>query len=230
MVPRLKFESTGRQTTGGKKLNLIAALLLASASLIILTWLVLPQIKTEKTFAIPRVEFNPEIVHGEERLILPENSLAVRLTWTERIHQGEQAIVEAVVFSEENFNLSVTNFQSTHNLVAEARLDLPPARVLPGDDVRQALNPQGSTRFLWEITPARPDNLEGKFWFYLGLVSKADGEVFHQAVIAAPVVISSVSLLGLSEPSLVLVFAGLLLLSVLLFWFPRLSKNKKNNR
>lgn len=90
------------------------------------------------------------------------------------------------------------NVYDTHNVLLEARLELPGMDVNPPGLISQPLLPGQDVSFTWEVSSRAEGDFAGEVWLYLRFVPRAAG-VEQQAPIAVkPVRVRAVSLWGLS--------------------------------
>jgi hypothetical protein len=186
-------------------------------SIFLFVWVLLPQQKDVRSFQIPNVDFFFENQVASSTYSFPQGTLEAKLIWTNKIHLGEQAVIELIVFSNVVQGVETLAFLDVNNLVAEARIDLPLAQLTPSGNVRQALEIGSPLRFEWRIRTDEPGTLEGQFWFYLVLVSDLDGGSIRQPVLTAPISIETISLANLPERIIILVMMGFTMVSALFF-------------
>lgn len=91
----------------------------------------------------------------------------------------------------------IPNVYETHNVLAEARLDLAGADVRPSDTVSEPLLPGQKVTFYWSVKPDDIGDYKGTVWFYLHFVPKAGGVESRQALSAQAIEINSTALFGL---------------------------------
>jgi hypothetical protein len=135
------------------------------------------------------LEFPPQIRVGEGeviRLTLEVDTLG-NLTPT-AVFEGDTVRGEVV---------TIPNLYETHNVTAEARLDLAGMDVKPADLISEPLSPGQSVTFYWSIRPREVGVYRGTVWLYLRFVNKSNGEESRKAVSAQLVEIDAVNLLGL---------------------------------
>jgi hypothetical protein len=93
--------------------------------------------------------------------------------------------------------LEIPNLYETHNVIAEARLDLAGMDVRPADLISEPLSPGQSVTFFWSIRPQEVGIYRGTAWLHLRFVDKSNGDESRKAVSAQLVEIEAVTLLGL---------------------------------
>jgi hypothetical protein len=112
--------------------------------------------------------------------------------------------------------IEIPNVFETHNVVAEARLDLAGVDVRPTDAVKEPLRPGQKLVFYWSVSPANPGKYQGTLWFYLNFVSLADGLQSRRALSVQKIELEAVDLFGLKAgPARWLGLAGGFVSSVL---------------
>jgi hypothetical protein len=91
----------------------------------------------------------------------------------------------------------IPNVYETHNVLAEARLDLAGVDVRPSETISETLLPGQKATFFWSVKPSDIGNFKGTVWFYLHFVPKADGVESRQALSAQIIEINSTALFGI---------------------------------
>jgi hypothetical protein len=92
----------------------------------------------------------------------------------------------------------VPDLYDTHNIVAEARLDLAGMVISPEGTIDEPLTRGQTITFYWSIRPSEAGNYEGTLWFFLNLVPKKGGDTIRQPIMAQRVNIEAQSIFGLS--------------------------------
>lgn len=93
--------------------------------------------------------------------------------------------------------VQIPNLYDTHNVIAEARLDMAGPQIRPSELISEPLTPGQSATFYWSIRPTAAGTFRGTAWFYLRFVDKVSGEESRKTVSAQPVQIEAASFLGL---------------------------------
>jgi len=135
------------------------------------------------------LELPPRIRVGEGdiiRMTLEVDNLG-NVTPTAEI-QGNTVTVQTV---------EIPNLYETHNVTAEARLDLAGMDVKPADLISEPLTQGQSVTFYWSIRPTEVGVYRGTIWLYLRFVNKSTGEESRKTVSAQLIQIDAVNLLGL---------------------------------
>ena len=136
------------------------------------------------------LEYPPKIRVGDSdvvRLTLEIDALG-SLTPTAEV-QGNTVTGQVV---------QIPNLFDTHNVIAEARLDLAGLQVVPGELISEPLTPGQSATFYWSVRPASAGTFRGTAWFYMRFVDKVSGAESRKTISAQPVQIEAVSFLGLN--------------------------------
>src|SRR5687768_4127933 len=136
------------------------------------------------------LEFPPQIRAGDSdviRLTLEVDDLG-NITPT--------AEIDGNVITRET--IEIPNLYETHNVIAEARIDMAGMEISPPDLLGQTLAQGQSVTFYLSIRPAETGIYRGTVWLYLRFVDRQNGEESQKAVSAQLVEIEAVNLFGLS--------------------------------
>jgi len=161
-----------------------------------------------------------------------QESRRLTLEWPPVIRAGDADTVRLTLEMDENGSLTPTaeiaghvtsgqtitipNLYDTHNVVAEARLDLAGMQVVPSETASQPLRPSQSVTFYWSVRPADVGKFRGVVWFYLRFVPLDGSPESERAISAQTIEIEAVSFMGLEAgPARLLGVAGAFLGSVL---------------
>lgn len=136
------------------------------------------------------LEFPPQIRAGDSDLIrlTMEVDEAGNLTPT--------ALIEGNVVTGQT--IEIPNLFDTHNVTAEARLDMAGVEVRPPDLISEPLTPGESVTFFWSIRPYETGVYHGTVWLHLRFVDKVSGEPSRKTVSAQTVELEAVNFFGLS--------------------------------
>lgn len=93
--------------------------------------------------------------------------------------------------------ISIPNVYDTHNIMAEARLDLAGVEVQPSEIVSETLLPGQKVTFRWSVLPENVGNYKGTVWFYLRYIPKDGSPDTRQALSAQLIEIDALALFGL---------------------------------
>jgi len=124
---------------------------------------------------------------GIVRLMLEVDDLG-NITPTAQI-EGNEVVGETI---------EIPDLYETHNVTAEARLDMAGMQVQPADAIYEPLKRGQSATFYWSIRPQEPGTYRGTVWLHLNFVDKSTGEQSRIAVSAQIVEIEAVDFFGLS--------------------------------
>jgi hypothetical protein len=94
--------------------------------------------------------------------------------------------------------IQIPDLYETHNVVAEARLDLAGMQVQPSEAIYEPLKKGQSATFYWSIRPQETGLYRGTVWLHLNFVDKSTGEEDRIAVSAQLIEIRAVDFFGLS--------------------------------
>lgn len=94
--------------------------------------------------------------------------------------------------------VQIPNLYDTHNVIAEARLDMAGLQIRPSELISEPLTPGQSATFYWSIRPTEAGTFRGTAWFYLRFVDKVSGAESRKTVSAQPVQIEATSFFGLN--------------------------------
>ncbi len=137
------------------------------------------------------LEFPPKMRAGVEgdiiRLTLEVDDLG-NITPTAQV-EGNVVVGETI---------EIPDLYETHNVIAEARLDLAGMQVQPAEAVYEPLKRGQSATFYWSIRPQETGVYRGTVWLHLNFADKSTGEESRIAVSAQIIEIEAVDFFGLS--------------------------------
>jgi len=139
------------------------------------------------------LEFPPHIRVGDSdviRLTLEVDTLG-NLTPTAEV-QGN--LIQGKI-------VEIPNVYDTHNVFAEARLDIAGLHIQPPDVQSESLLQGQPVTFFWSVQPTSPGTFRGTAWFYLRYADKISGAESRQTISAQPVQIDADNLFGFSGNS-----------------------------
>jgi hypothetical protein len=186
---------------------------------------------TESASGFP--EATPLPTAAPTALPILTESRRLNLEWPPRLREGDSGVVKLVLEVDDQGNLTPTaevegnvvrsqtveiqNLYDTHNVVAEARLDMAGVIVLPEGDVSEPLRPGQSATFFWNIRTPHVGHYKGTVWLHLRFIPiDGDGPESRTMVSAQVIDVETVNFLGLGgTPARLLGGAGALLGSVL---------------
>jgi hypothetical protein len=94
--------------------------------------------------------------------------------------------------------IEIPNLYETHNVTAEASLNLAGMEVAPNGATFEPLKPGQSATFFWSIHPREAGTYRGTVWLHLNFKDKLTGEESRIALSAQAVEIEAVDFFGLS--------------------------------
>ena len=137
------------------------------------------------------LEFPPKIRAGVEgdivRLTLEVDDLG-NITPTAK-YQGNVVVGETI---------QIPDLYETHNVTAEAQLDLAGMTIQPPGAIYEPLKRGQSATFLWSIRPQETGKYRGTVWLHLGFENRSTGEKDRVAISAQIIEIEAVDFFGFS--------------------------------
>ena len=150
------------------------------------------------------------------------------LEWPPRLRTGDSDVVRLTLEVDELGGITPTaeleghetvgetvyipDVYATHNVLAEARLDLAGMEVLPADTISQPLLKGQSVTFYWSVSSDEIGVYRGTVWLYLRFLPLDGGPASERPLSAQIVEIETVNLLGLGgTPARILGGVGMLL-------------------
>jgi hypothetical protein len=143
---------------------------------------------------------------------VPERRL-LSLEWPPRLRAGDADLVRLSLKVDEKGQITPTalfedhvvigepveipDVFETHNVMAEARLDIAGLDVAPGDLVSQSLRPGEDLTFTWSIRGEEVGKLRGTVWLYLRFLPLDGGQESGLALSAQIIEIEVVNLFGI---------------------------------
>ncbi|MBK8821194.1 MAG: hypothetical protein IPN58_00945 [Anaerolineales bacterium] len=94
--------------------------------------------------------------------------------------------------------IQIPDLYETHNVTAEANLDMAGMLIQPADAIYEPLKRGQSATFFWSIRPQETGIYRGTVWLHLNFEEKSTGEQSRIAVSAQIVEIEAVDFFGLS--------------------------------
>ncbi|MBI5945608.1 MAG: hypothetical protein HY864_14700 [Chloroflexi bacterium] len=94
--------------------------------------------------------------------------------------------------------IEIPNLYETHNVIAEARLNMAGMEIQPSEAILEPLERGRTVTFYWSIRPQEPGTYRGTAWLHLNFENKSTGEKSRIAVSAQIVEIEAVDFFGLS--------------------------------
>lgn len=156
---------------------------------------------------------------GDEPAALPEpqpalpESRRLNLDWPARMRAGDSDRIRLTLEIDDQGDLVATasaeghqvtfqtidipNLYDTHNIVAEARLDLAGVVVRPSGSVSEPLLPGQPVIYYWSVQPDQAGTYRGAVWLYLQFVPLDGGQVSRRTVSIQEIEIEATTFLGL---------------------------------
>jgi hypothetical protein len=134
------------------------------------------------------LEFPPVMRTGDSTRI------RLQLEVDEQGNIAPTAVVEGNVITGEV--VEIPNLYETHNVIAEARLDMAGMEVQPSGTISEPLSQGQSVTFYWSVRPNESGKYEGTAWLHLRFVPKGGGEESRIPVSVQFLEIEANSLLG----------------------------------
>ncbi len=94
--------------------------------------------------------------------------------------------------------IEIPDLYETHNVIAEARLDMAGMDVQPPEATLEPLTRGRSVTFFWSIRPQETGTYRGTVWLHLNFADKSTGDQSRIAVAAQIIEIEAVDFFGLS--------------------------------
>jgi hypothetical protein len=91
----------------------------------------------------------------------------------------------------------VLSFYNTHNVVAEARFDLPGIPARPSELISAPVSPGQTAVFYWTVRPSDAGKFRGTIWLYLRVVDKLTGQERRETLSAQIIEMETIRFLGL---------------------------------
>lgn len=110
----------------------------------------------------------------------------------------------------------VAGLYATHNLVAEARLEIAGLDVLPQGSISEPLQLGKGAEFYWRVDPYRPGSYHGTLWLYINFIPKPGNEAGRVTLLARAIEIQAKDMLGFSVKTVRLAGLAGMMVSILL--------------
>jgi hypothetical protein len=127
----------------------------------------------------------------------------ITLLFPPKIRVGENGVVRLTLdvaalkdFLPDGGGTGSSDFYDAHNVIAEARLDLPGIPVQPSELISAPVSQGQTAVFYWTLRPTDTGKFRGTIWLYLRVVDKLTGEESRETVSAQIVDIETIKFLG----------------------------------
>jgi hypothetical protein len=198
--------------------RILLALLLV-ASLFLLAWGALPGAVGSKVQTISRGEMQlstPSAEPGTPAPAVPEER-RLTLQWPATLRQGDanrfvvlrlaaedELVTPTVSLEGEESStepVQIPDVYDTHNVMAEARLDIAGLAVAPDEQVSLSLRPGETVEFRWNVRAGEIGAYKGTAWLYLRFLPLDGGPESREALNAMDIEICTVNFLGIGGPA-----------------------------
>ena len=180
------------------------------------------QMNTSAGGALPPAEVFPLIISGQPTsrapTVVPQSAIPesrrLTLEYPPSIRVGDSDVIRLTFGVDTLGNVTPTaevqgnivsrkivqipNIYDTHNIFAEARLDIAGLNVQPPDIQSESLTQGQSVTLYWSVQPTSAGTFRGTVWFYLRFVNKVSGAESQQTVSAQPIQIDATNFFGFS--------------------------------
>jgi hypothetical protein len=177
-----------------RKVRIGLGVLILAFSISFLVWGYWP---THRELRVRPVSASPGNAALQER--------ALTLLFPPKIRVGEPGVVRLTLEVDALKDLFSTaggtdpsTFYDTHNLIAEARFDIPGIPIQPSDLISAPVSQGQTAVFYWTLRPGEARKFRGTVWLYLRAIDRSTGEERRETVSAQMVEIESVKFLGLT--------------------------------
>ncbi len=92
--------------------------------------------------------------------------------------------------------VEIPNLYDTHNILAQARMDMAGVQVLPADVVSEPLLPGEPVSFYWSVRPEDAGEYRGTVWLYLRFTPKTGGDSLTRTLSVQFIEIEATTFLG----------------------------------
>ena len=147
---------------------------------------VVPSIPEQRRLTL---EFPPSIRAGDS------DRIRLTLEVDEMGNITPTAVVDGNIVTGET--VSIPNLYDTHNILAQARLDMAGVEVLPAEMISEPLLPGEPVSFFWSVRPEDAGEYRGTVWLYLRFTPKTGGDSLTRTLSAQFIEIEATTFLGL---------------------------------
>ena len=151
---------------------------------------------TPESTAVPSIPEQRRLTLEFPSSIRAGDSDRVRLTLEvdEMCNITPTAVVDGNIVTGET--VSIPNLYETHNIVAQARLDMAGVEVLPAEIISEPLLPGEPVTFYWSVLPSEAGGYRGTVWLYLRFTPKEGGDSLTRTLSAQFIEIEATTFLG----------------------------------
>lgn len=179
----------------------LLGLALLAASLIGLAWGLWPVSHQERSLVISPAQMRPALLPDAPPAIAGPRTLNIE--WPPRVRAGETASIRLIFApSSQPGQLApaVSEMSGAYSVLAEARLELPGVPHAPLGQVSQALLPDRSLTFVWDLQPLLAGQPQGTLWLHLRFIPSAAGPELRQVLTAQRLEVRVIDFFGLTGP------------------------------
>ena len=135
------------------------------------------------------------------------------LEWPPTIRVGDSDVIRLTLEADEQGNLTPTaqieghetrgetvfipDLYDTHNVLAEARMDMSGVQIAPEGEVREPLAPGQTVSFFWSVRPEEVGTYRGTIWVHLRFIPLDGSSESRKPLTAQPIEVRAVNFLGL---------------------------------
>jgi hypothetical protein len=213
------------------------------------------QAAVEATLVVPTQ--NPETAQptagtaSTPQPAIPERRL-MTVEWPSRVRVGDSDLVRLTLEVDEKGNITPTvevsgnqvkgetvlipNLYETHNILAEARLEMTGIEFTPQGEVSEPLQPGRTVKYYWSLQPGQVGTYRGAVWLHLRLIPFDDNAQESRMLLSVQKIeIEAVNFLGLGGVAARLVggvgtvVGSLLGLDNLIGWGWKLIRRKRTS-
>jgi hypothetical protein len=179
--------------------------------------------------------FSPTPAPTAAPTVLPAltESRRLNLEWPPKLREGDSGLIKMTLEIDDQGNLTPTaqfegnvvrgetviipNLYDTHNVVAEARLDMAGVEISPDGEISEPLRAGQAATFFWNIHTPQIGRFKGTVWLHLRFIPLSGDEQESRTVVSAQLIeVETVNFLGLGgTPARLLGGVGTLVGSIL---------------
>lgn len=147
---------------------------------------------------------------------VPENRLLV-LEWPGKIRMDDSGTISLRLDLDDTGNVTPAleyidreihsrpvdsaDVYDTHNVVAQARLDMPGVEHSPTGEISEPMRPGVPVQFIWKVQPMETGTQRGTIWLHLLFIPHDGSESTRQLLSVQTIEFEAVSLLGMGGPA-----------------------------
>ena len=177
-------------------LRLILAIVVTALSITLLIWSLSPPAHIVRRQSIQPTQMQlPTQPAAPQRSAVPETrSLSIDYSPAIRVDETDQVRLTVEMDKQA---VDIPSVYDTHDVLAEARLEMGGIQVRPPDTVSEPLLPRQSVTLFWSVNPNEAGRFKGTLWFYLRFIPKNGGPESRQTISAQEIEIEATTFFGL---------------------------------